>query len=401
MKRILTTAVALFLSLVASAQGNNTLIGGNDGDVQSLSERLLKLEKKHQAFNLYINFAASEQTEHNSKTGEWSAKFACRQLRIEMKGNITDKLFYRLRHSLNKSAEGKSLDNFAKATDIMMVGYKINDKVTVAGGKLAQIWGGYEFDENPIYVYEFSDIVNNMGDFLAGAMVSYRPVPNHELAFEVSNNYRGSFADEYGDNPLVKDNDRVVPLKKASVPFTYILGWNGNLFGNLLTTRWAIGLQTQAKGRYSRMVTLGQQLNLPKFQCYLDYMGAFDDVDQLGVATAELALPLLAYGENVHLGKIRYQTLVAKADWQFAPSWNLQLKGMYGITDVADNEALHNFRKNFGYIGSVEYFPVKKQDFRIFLSYTGHKYDYSRKCGLTDYNTDRVELGMIYRIKVY
>jgi hypothetical protein len=42
----------------------------------------------------------------------------------------------------------------------------------------------------------------------------------------------------------------------------------------VLNTRWSCGVQTQAKGKYSKMITLGQQLNLPKFQCYLDYMGA-------------------------------------------------------------------------------------------------------------------------------
>ena len=49
----------------------------------------------------------------------------------------------------------------------------------------------------------------------------------------------------------------------------------------------------------------------------------------------------------------------------------------------------------------MEYIPVKKLFFLVFLSYAGRKYDYTRRCGLTDYNTDRVELGVIYRIKAY
>lgn len=401
MKRFLITLVTLVATLSMYAQGNNTLMGGNDDNIQSIAERVTKLEKKHDALNLYINFSASVRSEHNSLTDEWSSRFANRQLRIEMKGNITDRLFYRLRHCLNRPTEGKSLDNFAKATDIMMVGYKVSDKVTLAGGKLAQIWGGYEFDENPIYVYEYSDVVNNMGDFLAGAMVSYHPTPTQELAFEVSNTYWDKFGEVYGANPLVLDKGTTATLKKAAAPFTYILNWNGSLFGGVITTRWACGVQTQARGKYSRMVTLGQQLNLPRFQCYLDYMAAFDDLDQLGIATTELAQPLAQYGSNVHLGKINYQTLVAKANWQFAPSWNLMLKGMYGITSVRNNELYRNYRRNFGYVGSVEYFPVKHQDFRLFLSYTGRKNNYTRKCELTDYNTDRVELGLIYRLKVY
>ena len=104
---------------------------------------------------------------------------------------------------------------------------------------------------------------------------------------------------------------------------------------------------------------------------------------------------------NPHFGKVKYHTLTAKSDWQFAPSWNLQLKGMYGITTVCNSELLHNYRRSYGYVGTLEYFPVKKQDFRVFLSYAGRKYNYTRRSTLTDYNTDRLELGIIYRIKAY
>jgi hypothetical protein len=134
-------------------------------------------------------------------------------------------------------------------------------------------------------------------------------------------------------------------------------------------------------------------------------MGAFDDLDQLGIATSEV-MPLLNVADdetevNPHFGKVKYHTLTAKSDWQFAPSWNLQLKGMYGITTVCNSDLLHNYRRSYGYVGTLEYFPVKKQDFRVFLSYAGRKYNYTRRSTLTDYNTDRLELGIIYRIKAY
>ena len=235
-------------------------------------------------------------------------------------------------------------------------------------------------------------------------MVSYRPVSNHEFAFEMSNTYQKKFSDIYGASPYVFEGISHKQLKKSSAPFCYILNWNGSMFGGKLNTRWSCGLQSLAKGKLSRMVTLGQQLNLPKFQCYLDYMGAFDQLDILGIATSEL-MPAIVdddeSGSTFHFGKVKYHTLTAKADWQFAPSWNLQLKGIYGTTSVSEYEHLHNYRRSYGYVGSLEYFPVKKQDFRLFLSYAGRKYDYTRRCGLTDYNTDRVELGVIYRIKAY
>lgn len=394
---------ALAMTMGANAQGNNIGMGGGDGDIQSIHERITKLEKKNDMFNLYFNYAASFQAEHNSLSDEWGTKFANKQLRIEIKGNLTDKLYYRLRHRLNKATDAKGEDNFAKATDIMMVGYNFNDKLSISGGKMCQIWGGFEFDENPMYIYQYSDMVDYMDNFMAGVTVSYKPIPTQEIAVEISNSYNGKFADEYGDEAVVVNNDEAHALQKSKNPLTYIINWNGSFFDGKLNTRWAWGLQTQAKGKYSRMLTLGQQLNLPKFQWYFDYMGAFDDLDRLKIATNELRDALVGGDApgNAYLGKVHYNSFITKANWQFAPSWNLMLKGMYETASVTKMEQFKNYRKSFGYMGSIEYYPAKQQDFRLFLAYVGRKYDYSTKCGLKDYNTDRIELGFMYRIKAY
>lgn len=403
MKKIIMMFAALAMTMGANAQGNNIGMGGGDGDIQSIHERITKLEKKNDMFNLYFNYAASFQAEHNSLSDEWGTKFANKQLRIEIKGNLTDKLYYRLRHRLNKATDAKGEDNFAKATDIMMVGYNFNDKLSISGGKMCQIWGGFEFDENPMYIYQYSDMVDYMDNFMAGVTVSYKPIPTQEIAVEISNSYNGKFADEYGDEAVVVNNDEAQALQKSKNPLTYIINWNGSFFDGKLNTRWAWGLQTQAKGKYSRMLTLGQQLNLPKFQWYFDYMGAFDDLDRLKIATNELGGALVGGDApgNVYLGKVHYNSFITKANWQFAPSWNLMLKGMYETASVTKMEQFKNYRKCFGYMGSIEYYPAKQQDFRLFLAYVGRKYDYSTKCGLKDYNTDRIELGFMYRIKAY
>lgn len=405
MKKIIMMFAALAMTMGANAQGSNIGMGGCDGDIQSIHERITKLEKKNDMFNLYFNYAASFQAEHNSLSDEWGTKFANKQLRLEIKGNLTDKLYYRLRHRLNKATDAKGEDNFAKATDIMMVGYNFNDKLSISGGKMCQIWGGFEFDENPMYIYQYSDMVDNMDNFMAGVTVSYKPIPTQEIAVEISNAYNGKFADEYGDEAVVVNNDEAHALQKSKNPLTYIINWNGSFFDGKLNTRWAWGLQTQAKGKYSRMLTLGQQLNLPKFQWYFDYMGAFDDLDRLKIATNELGGALVdADGDalgNAYFGKVHYNSFITKANWQFAPSWNLMLKGMYETASVTKMEQFKNYRKSFGYMGSIEYYPAKQQDFRLFLAYVGRKYDYSTKCGLKDYNTDRIELGFMYRIKAY
>lgn len=188
-------------------------------------------------------------------------------MRLEIKGNITDKLSYRLRHRLNQSNAAKSGDNFAKATDIMMIDYRVTPKFSVQAGKMSQIWGGFEFDENPMYIYQYSDMVDNMDNFMAGVSVSYKPLPTQEIALQVTDAYNGKFTDEYGAGSQVvgRTFSDIAMLQGSNNPLTYIVNWNGAFFNNVLQTRWSWGLQAQARGKYSRMIVLGNNSICPNY----------------------------------------------------------------------------------------------------------------------------------------
>ncbi|WP_315318353.1 porin [Segatella oris] len=400
MNKTLLTCALLTASLTAGAQnGANIGMGGSEGNYASLAEKVAKIEKKNDAFNVYFNYAASFQAERNSLADEWHTGFANKQLRLEIKGNIGDHLFYRLRHRLNKTNEARTQDNFSKATDIMMAGWKFNEKWSVQAGKMCQIWGGFEFDENPMYIYQYSDMVDNMDNFMAGVVVSYKPVPTQEFAVEVSDANNDSFSKVYGAGAASQEENSVRPLTSSRNPLTYIANWNGSFADGMINTRWSWGIQTQARHKYSRMLILGQQLNLNKFQWYVDYMGAWDGLDRLGIATSDLGLN--GGGHNLYASDVHYNSFITKVNWQFAPHWNLMLKGMYETASVSKLERGKNYRKSFGYMSSVEYYPLKDQDFRVFLAYVGRKYDFSEKSGLKDYNTNRIELGFMYRIKAF
>ena len=400
MNKTLLTCALLTASLTAGAQnGANIGMGGSEGNYASLAEKVAKIEKKNDAFNVYFNYAASFQAERNSLVDEWHTGFANKQLRLEIKGNIGDHLFYRLRHRLNKTNEARTQDNFSKATDIMMAGWKFNDKWSVQAGKMCQIWGGFEFDENPMYIYQYSDMVDNMDNFMAGVVVSYKPVPTQEFAVEGSDANNDSFSKVYGAGAASQEENSVRPLTSSRNPLTYIANWNGSFADGMINTRWSWGIQTQARHKYSRMLILGQQLNLDKFQWYVDYMGAWDGLDRLGIATSDLGLN--GGGHNLYASDVHYNSFITKVNWQFAPHWNLMLKGMYETASVSKLERGKNYRKSFGYMSSVEYYPLKDQDFRVFLAYVGRKYDFSEKSGLKDYNTNRIELGFMYRIKAF
>lgn len=416
--------IASLLPVNALAQGTNDGLGGDDGNIESLYTKVTNIEEKQKALNFYVNFAESFQAEHSSKTDEWTTRFYNKNLRIEMTGWLTDNLYYRFRHRLNKTDAPMSEDNFAKATDYMMVGWKFNDTWSIQGGKKCQALGSFEFDENPMFIYQYSDMEDNVDSSKGALNLLYNPSKTQQFSAEVSNTYNGKLADEFGANAQVTTgkvvNDgaaggkklEVEALEKSNSPLTYSVGWNGKFFDNKLQTRWSYSHRTQAKGKYSRFFRFGQKLNLSKLQWYVDYNHTYDDLDRMKIASKEIVNEMVnsispdseenGY-TNLYLSKVRYQGIVTKMNWQFAKDWNLMLKGMWETASATKDEKFKNYRTAYGYIGSLEYYPARKQkqDLRFFLAYVGRKYDYSKKCGLKDYNTDRIELGMMYRLKAY
>lgn len=400
-RKTLLCCCLLALTVSMNAQDNHGY-GGDDGHFKSLAEEVTKLKKSNDMFNVYLNTAASAQVETDNEH-EWSTGFKNKHLRLEIKGNLTDKLYYRFCYRMTNSNVARSEDNFARSTDVVMIGYRFSDKFSVEAGKIFQPLGGYEVDENPIYIYEYSDLTGGLECYLGGVVVNYKPVPTQEIVFGVTNAHNDKFADVYGDNSLAIEGDGTQNriLEKTRIPLGYSLGWNGSFLNNRLLTRWSWGIEGEARHKYSRMLILGQKLNLDRLQWYFDYMYQNDGLDRFGLASREVRDFFPAVGGEVWMSDVNYTSFITKLNWQFAPQWNLMLKGMYETASVTKVDRFKDFRKSYGYVGSVEYYPVKSQDFRVFLAYVGRKVTYKDGVGLDKYNTNRIELGFKYRIKAY
>lgn len=327
-------------------------------------------------FNMYFNFQTSLDAEKKGEN-DLTTKFQARQLRLEVRGDLTERIFYRFRHRLNKSNAAASLDNLATATDMMYAGFRLNEKWSATVGKMCQAWGGYEFDLNPMNIYEYSDFLNNMDNFMVGAMITYAPNPNHEFNLQITDVRNSNFADLYATV--------TVTIKESNTPLAYIFNWNGNLLDGLVQTRWGAGLQSEADGYTNALVMLGTKLNLPKFQVFLDYMMANDQLDRLKFTPRSKA-------EVVKDAK--YNSFVLKAEYQPAPEWNIFAQGLY---ETANSSLANNEFKGIGYFAGVEYLPFKEQDLRFFLAYIGR----SRDTNSVKVDTNRVSVGMMYRIKAF
>ena len=130
---------------------------------------------------------------------------------------------------------------------------------------------------------------------------------------------------------------------------------------------------------------LGTKLNLPKFQVFLDYMMANDQLDRLKFTPRSKA-------EVVKDAK--YNSFVLKAEYQPAPEWNIFAQGLY---ETANSSLANNEFKGVGYFAGVEYLPFKEQELRFFLAYIGRSKDENSAVK----NTNRVSVGMMYRIKAF
>ena len=332
----------------------------------------------HKKFNMYFNFQGSFDVE-KAKDQDMTAKFYARQLRWEVRGDITDRIFYRFRHRLNKSNARASLDNLAKATDMLYAGFRLDDKWTLTAGKMCQAWGGFEFDLNPMNIYEYSDFIENMDNFMLGAMITYAPNKNHEFNLQITDVRNDSFETLYGTATNT--------INASKAPLTYIFNWNGNLFDNLIQTRWGGGLQSEADGYNNWMLMLGTKLNLPKFQVFFDYMMANEALDRLKYTPMS---------STVLVKDAKYNSFVLKAEYQPIPQLNIFAQGLY---ETAKNDLTDNKMTGIGYFAGVEYLPFEKQDLRFFLAYIGR----SRENKLTNVTTDtnRVSIGLMYRIKAF
>ena len=373
--KFLAAAAALLVAVSAAAQhGENSGMGGPDDRYASLYKWVTGHEKKMGSFNLYLNTGGGLGIDGNG------GRFRMDNLRLEMKGDLSRHLSYRMRYHLNKSSVGMDEDNLPPALDILILGWKLNEHYLVQFGKIFQAWGGFEYDENPVFVYKYSDLNNATDCFTSGAAFSWFPNPRNELQVSVTNTQTVPLSERYPAS---------AGLREARLPLAYILNWNGTLLGGLVSTRWGAGRMVFAEDEYLDRITLGTRLNLPHLTWYVDLIGEYDTVDYSAIGYNEL---------GTLERDTSYLTMVTKADWRFARKWNLAAQL---ALEGASCAAMANYRKKQGALCSLEFYPEPSQDFRVFLAGFLDRCSYSAETGLSPWTTSSVKLGFIYRIKAF
>jgi len=366
---------------------------------KSLFEDVTNIKKKTDKFNFFLNMNGSFDNQFDSRSQDMIgtqviSKFNMRQLRIEAKGKVNDWLSYRWRQRLNRPNTGKdNIDNLPTSIDVAGIGVKVSDDFSMFIGKQCAAYGGIEFDLNPIEIYEYSDMIENMSNFLTGVNFAYNLSDNHQLQFQVLNSMNTSFAGTYnvGNTGIVQ----------SEAPLVYTLNWNGNFFKNAFKTRWSASLMNEAKSKNMYYFALGNELTQGKFNMFFDFMYSNEELDRNGIMSG--ITNSNRYGNAVNA---EYLSLVTKLNYRFAPKWNVFLKGMYETASLKNNLvgfSKGKYRTSYGYFAGLEYYPMES-NLHFFLTYVGRAYQYTntaKSLGFDNYNTDRISLGFIYQLQMF
>lgn len=398
-KILCIVAAAAVCPAIADARADSIPDDPYETHERPILESLAKIEKKTDKFNLYLNMHADFDAEWKDATFE-RGKFQMRQLRIEARGNINSWLSYRYRQRLNNGDFPSGYnDNIMRSIDYAAVGIRLG-KWHFLLGKQCSAWGGIEFDINPIEIYQYSDMVGSINSFLTGVDVCYNFSPRQQLHVQMVNSYARPLKEEYGD------------YEAAKMPFMYSVNWNGSFWNGTFKTRWSASVMEQAKGHQAYYFALGNEFNINnRFGAYFDWMYARDGIDRRGIITDIVG----GSDRTRNATDASYMSYVLHLNYRFAEKWNVFAKVMLeneGVfrahSAMRDGSEVNipdgKYRTAWGYIGGIEYYPMRDSNLHFFACYVGRDYKYTacaKAFGADDYSTSRIAVGFIWHMPVF
>ncbi len=325
-------------------------------------------------------------------------RYNMEQFRVEVRGQAFKKVYFRFRNRFTKTQEPQSVDNLSGSVDLAYFRVDLTDQWSLSAGKLCADWGGYEFDHNPIDIYQYSDIIDYADNFLAGAGVSYKANANHQFTVQVLNSRTKSFNEIYGNQPNVTE---------AKAPLAFVANWRGSLFDGKFQPIWSYSFFTEASSTYMHYLTLGNQVKLgEKLTVQYDFNLYDEDLDRTSIVSETIPDSLYPYAvpNTLYIGNWLH------VYYRLNENINLALVGMVEFENwMDDNEYApgddNSIRVAYGYIPTIEYYPFRDLNFRFYANWIGRIYNYSdyaeTKLGAVDYTTGRFSIGIVTPLAVF
>jgi hypothetical protein len=333
------------------------------------------------------------------------SRFRNEQFRLEFRGQITDKVFFRFRDRYTRAQTSESVDNLSRSVDMAFIRIDISKKFSISAGKMCADWGAWEFDWNPIDIYEYSDIVEQADNFLTGVGFTYTPSTNNQWTFQVLDSRTKTFTELYGTQPN---------FAESKAPLAFVSNWRGSLFDGKVKTIWSYSLFNEAQdivnGGSANMnyIALGNEFNFGKFRFIYDFKWSDEQLDRTGIVSNTVPDNLYAFA----LANTQYIGHWLNFRYKVAPKVDLTLVAMLDIAqwknagqDPSNTTGEQHIRNAWGFIPAVEYYPWKDLNMKFFVNYVGRVYDYSdyakSRFGAVDSSTGRFTIGFISPLAIF
>lgn len=334
--------------------------------------------------------------------GEYTqSRFRNEQFRLEIRGQVHEKVFFRFRDRYTRAQTSESVDNLSRSVDMAYLRFDLTPKFSISAGKMCADWGAWEFDWNPIDIYEYSDIVEYADNFLTGIGFTYTPSNRNQWTFQILDSRTKSFDELYGAQPN---------FTESKAPLAFVSNWRGSLLNGKIKTIWSYSLFNEAQdanGNSANMnyIALGNEFIVSdKFNFIYDFKWSDEDLDRTTIVSETVPDNLYPYS----LAKTQYIGHWIHLRYKITPKVHFTFVGMLDIAnwknavsvDGANNPSGEtNIRNAWGYIPAIEYFPWSDLNLKFFTNWVGRKYDYSEyaksRMGATDYTTGRFTVGFI------
>jgi hypothetical protein len=383
-KKVLSTI--LFLLVVGFSQAQL-----KQGDTSSVYRSLIPEEKQEVLKNIDVIANMQMGFRADFRDAELvEALFRIEQFRLEIRGYVHKKVYFRFRHRYTSGFEPQSIDKIIKGVDLAFLRFDLSDRVQFSFGKIWADWGGIEFDMNPIDIYEYSDIIEQADNFLTGVGVYYKVTDNHGLTFQILNSRTSTFEEIYQGLP---------GLEASKIPLAGVVNWRGSFADGKFTTLWSYSLFSEAKNTFKNYIALGNQLKLNKITIAYDFKWSLEDLDRTGLISGDIPDDLYPYA----LENTLYYSNWLKFDYRFFKKWQFSFVGFIDqskwLDDIDPLKTSDKWRTSYGYIPTIEYFPWKTLNLKFYVGYVGRIYNYSdyakSRIGIENYNTGRFIIGLI------
>ncbi len=328
-------------------------------------------------------------------------RFNLDDARILLHGEYNDRLSYKIRFRLNRSFAPLGLDNSSQALDYASLEYKFGKQSdwSVTLGKQSAMVGSYEFENNPIYEFMFTDYVDRILNlFVVGGKLAYHVNPRHSFHLQLYNTINHTF-----DTHLSNNGFAVGDLKRAKAPIGAYFTWVGSFAEERFHTKWSYNLAQFAAGRATQAISLANKYKTDKQMIYLDLQYSHMGADYALIASRTINDFYARTGENRRLAKnVVYKSAVLRYDQFLTDRWEVALKGAVETAGSKDDKSLgSDFRTNYTYFAALQHKPFKKQDLRFYLGYIGNSVSYADRIAMDKTQFNRLAIGGYFTIPIY